>query len=163
MKNNVEYDLLQSIEDVDLEEFKDILNYPNIRNDFKKIVGNYGMIDLKTGTHITSENLQLPGIDWSNLASLHGVSDNVAQIKKKFKNALRSDEQYIITVNEIRKSEQSENGGWRWNKWGEYIGTQNSKCEYIADGPEIESVFCFHIHKVELKPALKPSTKPRIK
>jgi hypothetical protein len=40
-------------------------------------------------------------------------------------------------------------GGWRWHKWGPYIGTQEPKCEYIHDEPEIEEVFTYHVYELK--------------
>ena len=44
--------------------------------------------------------------------------------------------------------------GWRWHKWGPYIGTQDPQCEYLADEPEIKEVFVYRfiqLHDDELK------------
>jgi len=49
----------------------------------------------------------------------------------------------------IRKDLEPTDGGWRWHKWGEYIGTQNPQMEYIHDEPEIEKVYVYHIYELE--------------
>lgn len=55
---------------------------------------------------------------------------------------------FFITFTEMRKDEQSDWGGWRWHKWGEYLGTQDPQCEYLYDEPVIESVYVFHIYEL---------------
>ena len=119
-----------------------------------QIVDDYGMINTKDGSYKSAKDLgaNLKNIDWNNLSSTYGVADNVEQVKNKFAEAIKSEtDEYVISVTEVRKDEQSDEGGWRWHKWGEYIGKQDPQCEYLADEPKIESVYCFHIYKVELK------------
>lgn len=38
-------------------------------------------------------------------------------------------------------------GGWRWEKWGPYIGTQRSVADYLHDEPDIDYVYTFHVYK----------------
>ncbi len=40
------------------------------------------------------------------------------------------------------------NEGWRWHKWGEYIGVQKPECEYIGDETNVDMVYAFHIYKI---------------
>jgi hypothetical protein len=49
----------------------------------------------------------------------------------------------------ISKKDQPYVGGWRWHKWGKYIGDQNPMCEYIADEPEIDFVYVYNLYKVK--------------
>lgn len=56
---------------------------------------------------------------------------------------------YVIFFTEITKADEPKTDGWRWHKWGPYIGTQNPQCEYIADEPEIERVFVFEVYPVK--------------
>lgn len=79
----------------------------------------------------------------------YGVCDNVQQILDHYPELQSSeDREFVVGITRIRKEEQPEWGGWRWHKWGEYIGTQSPQCEYIHDEPEIEEVFVFHIYEV---------------
>ena len=64
---------------------------------------------------------------------------------------INSENPIVISVTEMRKDEQPEDGGWRWHKWGEYIGKQEPKCEYLYDEPNIDSVYVFHIYAVRPK------------
>jgi hypothetical protein len=49
----------------------------------------------------------------------------------------------IFVVELLRKNEVP--GGWRWHKWGPYIGVHEPQCEYLNDEPDIERVFTFSI------------------
>lgn len=76
-----------------------------------------------------------------------GVADNIEQIIECYN---RNEDgffkgNHVIFVKKIIKGH---NGGWRWHKWGAYIGTQNPHCEYLDDEPEINEVLIFSIYKV---------------
>lgn len=51
---------------------------------------------------------------------------------------------FTIVVHEIRRDEQPQDGGWRWHKWGPYIGTYEPQHEYLYY-ESIERVFAFRI------------------
>lgn len=92
--------------------------------------------------------------------STYGVADNVEQIKERYKDQIASDAPIVISLTEMCKENQPEDGGWRWHKWGEYIGTQNPQCEYLYDEPEIDSVFVFHVYSVKPKAELVLNENP---
>lgn len=77
----------------------------------------------------------------------YGVADSVQQILDANPELRDPDRKFLVTVNRLRRSEQPEEGGWRWHKWGEYIGTREPRCEYLYDEPEIEEVLVFHIYE----------------
>jgi hypothetical protein len=77
----------------------------------------------------------------------YGVCDSFEQVLEKCPEIVESNRQFIITLTPIVKSQQPSEGGWRWHKWGEYIGTFESQCEYIYDEVGIEKVFVFHIYE----------------
>lgn len=76
-----------------------------------------------------------------------GVCDSVDQLLAACPELEAPDREFVVTVTKICKATQPAEGGWRWHKWGEYIGVQNPQCEYIRDEPEIEEVLCFHIYE----------------
>lgn len=81
----------------------------------------------------------------------YGVCDNYEQILEKIPQLVSDpNRKFFIILKEILKSEQSKHGGWRWCKWGPYIGTQNSVADYLFDEPEIEKIICFQIHQFEI-------------
>jgi hypothetical protein len=81
--------------------------------------------------------------------SNYGVCDNAEQVIAKYPELETSDRKFVVILTPIIKSAQPSRNGWRWHKWGEYIGTQEPQCEYIYDEPVIEEVLLFHIYEVE--------------
>jgi hypothetical protein len=80
----------------------------------------------------------------------YGVCDNFEQIKVKYKDLIESEEKYVIALDEVIGKEQPEDGGWRWHKWGQYIGCHEPEFEYLYDEKYIDKVFVFEIYKVNL-------------
>lgn len=89
-------------------------------------------------------------INYENNCWTFGVADNLKQIVD-FYNANEEGffkGNHVITCFEVHRNPEEPYSGWRWHKWGRYIGTQKPMCEYLNDEPEIESVICFSIYKV---------------
>lgn len=127
-----------------------------------EVIDNYQMINRRTGLSFDDRNMTIKDIDWENCVNPYGVADNIKQIKDYFKCLEESAQEFIISVTEIRKEEQSSEGGWRWHKWGKYIGVQNPQYEYIYDEPEIQKVYCFHVYQVKVKPEFEEKlTQPK--
>lgn len=53
-----------------------------------------------------------------------------------------------ISLVKILRSSQPRYGGWRWHKWGPYIGKRQPLREYLHDEPDIEEVFTYHVYDV---------------
>ena len=85
----------------------------------------------------------------------YGVADNASQVLDYYDSLCReySDyvkgKEFIIILTPIFKDSQPSNGGWRWCKWGQYIGKFESRCEYLYDEVGIDFVYCFKIIEVE--------------
>ena len=85
----------------------------------------------------------------------YGVGDSIEQIKEYFKEEIEDpNRKYFITVTPVfqDKENKGKGGGWRWHKWGEYIGKLEPKCEYLDDedfGDDFEYVICFHLYEVK--------------
>ena len=79
--------------------------------------------------------------------SPYGVCDDVDQLLSQYPELEADGREFAVTLTPVIKSEQPETGGWRWHKWGPYIGTQNSQCEYLYDEDGIERVYCYHIYE----------------
>lgn len=77
----------------------------------------------------------------------YGVCDNIEQLLAACPELEAPGREFVVTITTIRKSEEPEEGGWRWHKWGEYIGNQNPQCEYLYDETNIDEVLCFHIYE----------------
>jgi hypothetical protein len=79
----------------------------------------------------------------------YGVADNWEQVINHEYGEwyIKSPHRYVMSFETLRKKDQHKEG-WRWHKWGEYIGKQEPKCEYLADEPIIEEVITFRFNKV---------------
>lgn len=86
---------------------------------------------------------------WPDLGEIncYGVCDTPQQVVDKFPVLKDSDRGFVVTVTKVEKSKQSDWGGWRWHKWGPYIGNQTPTMEYLYDEPEIEEVWVYHIYE----------------
>lgn len=79
-----------------------------------------------------------------------GVCDSYEQVLEKYKEKIDDpNRNYVIGLSTVERVKQPSDGGWRWHKWGEYIGTQNPEHEYIYDDTHIDKVYCFHIYEIE--------------
>lgn len=78
----------------------------------------------------------------------YGVADSVEQFIAKFGGFIeKSSDCYAVIFTAVYKNDQPEEDGWRWHKWGEYIGNKNPKCEYLYDEPDINLVYTFHVFR----------------
>lgn len=83
----------------------------------------------------------------------YGVCDNASQAIKYYERLVSEDivspsDNFVILLTPIFKKNYSSYSGWRWKKWGPYVGIQNPTHEYIADEPDIDVVFVFMIYQV---------------
>lgn len=83
----------------------------------------------------------------------YGVCDNASQAIEYFRNCEKEMKidlgKCILCLRPIVKKFQPEEGGWRWHKWGPYIGVKKPRCEYIYDeGDDIKFVWCYHLHGI---------------
>lgn len=88
----------------------------------------------------------------------YGVCDSVQQILDQAPELQDPQREFIITVTRLKKADQPSSGGWRWHKWGEYIGTQTPTAEYLFAEPLIEEVLVYHIYE-KVKGKLSRNTK----
>lgn len=85
----------------------------------------------------------------------YGVADSIEQIKEYFKEEIEDlNRKYFITITPVfqDKDNKGKGDGWRWHKWGEYIGKLDSKCEYLDDedfGADFKYVICFYLYEVK--------------
>lgn len=75
----------------------------------------------------------------------YGVCDNADQILSKWRHLEAGNQRHFITLTPVCRKDQPARDGWRWEKWGEYIGQQVSTADYLYDEKDIERVFVFHI------------------
>lgn len=81
----------------------------------------------------------------------YGVCDNEDQVYRMYKWLEDQDEEYCIFLTPIFKEHQPPHGGWRWEKWGEYIGNKESKADYLYDEPDIDMVYVYSVCKIKRK------------
>jgi hypothetical protein len=77
-----------------------------------------------------------------------GVCDTPGQVVQRWPSLFTDDRRLVALFTEVRRDAQPAQGGWRWHKWGEYIGACTPKHEYLADETDIDRVFVFHIFGV---------------
>lgn len=77
----------------------------------------------------------------------YGVCDTPEQAVEKLGLRDRPEKLFVSFV-KITRGSQPRDGGWRWHKWGSYIGNKEPQCEYIHDEPEIEEVYTFHVYEL---------------
>ena len=85
----------------------------------------------------------------------YGVADNASQIMDYYDKLYNEHSDYmdnhkfVILLTPIFREDQPEYGGWRWHKWGPYLGVHNIKCEYLYNEKGIDYVYAFKILEVE--------------
>ncbi len=121
-----------------------------------RLIGEAGPTRIETGVYtggLNQEKFFLEELDgWfhDDRRSSYGVCDDLDQVKALFADMIDGPDPIAITLTPIVKSEQPPDGGWRWHKWGEYIGTKEPQCEYLHDeGPEFDTVYVYHVYKVK--------------
>lgn len=72
----------------------------------------------------------------------YGVCDTPQQFITKYNDQLESDDRkFVVGFAHISKdpSNAGKGGGWRWHKWGEYVGEGDPQCEYLDDEEGFEN------------------------
>lgn len=103
-------------------------------------VHHFGMSPWLRGYRDTLGDLGLPV--WP-----YGVCDSAENLLEKCPELVASERQFVVVLTPVRKADQEPRGGWRWHKWGDYIGAQTPTTEYLFDEPVVEQVFCYHIYE----------------
>lgn len=99
----------------------------------------YG-IDLLTNYKIKDERYKM--------SEYYGVCDNEEQVLIEHSEIVTSDLLYCVLMTPVYKKDQSSEYGWRWHKWGEYIGNYDIQHEYLYDEVGIEMVYVYSIYEV---------------
>lgn len=77
-----------------------------------------------------------------------GVCDSPEQFKRKAGALLEeAGDEFVVSFVRIAKDEQPSDGGWRWHKWGGYIGERQPRADYLYDEPEIDEVYTYHVYR----------------
>lgn len=89
-------------------------------------------------------------INYKNNVWYYGVADRIDQVVDLYNKNEGGwfKGNHVILCRKVTKNPNNPCSGWRWHKWGPYIGTQNPQCEYLNDEPQIDEVITFSIYKV---------------
>jgi hypothetical protein len=82
------------------------------------------------------------------------VCDSVEQAKKHWQAYMDDPErEFMIVVNPVQRNPANAGTGvgWRWKKWGPYIGTHEIQHEFLDDEEGIDKVFLASIIQVNHK------------
>ena len=139
---------------------KDWVKYKPVAKDNRALVDLHGVYVCGLNSEYTLERItnyrKVEGFDspiyWCN----YGVADNASQVLDYYENYLLTNysdymngRKFIITMTPIFKEDQPEYGGWRWHKWGQYIGDFTPQCEYLYNEQGIDYVWVFTILEIE--------------
>lgn len=78
---------------------------------------------------------------------VYGVCDSPENLLQHddYAPTLGGDRKFTVFLTPILRENEPPHGGWRWHRWGPYIGNQNPKEEYIVDEQDIDLVFVYYI------------------
>lgn len=83
----------------------------------------------------------------------YGVCDTPDQFREKYGEMLSSDPRPLVTMfTHVEKEPQhrGEGGGWRWHKWGPYVGIGTPTTEYLDDEEEFPNgIYVYHVYLVD--------------
>lgn len=77
----------------------------------------------------------------------YGICDNIKNLLDTCLDLENSDRKFVITLTKIERDKEPSFGGWRYHKWGDYIGNQEPENEYIYDDKHIDVVYCYSIYE----------------
>jgi len=82
----------------------------------------------------------------------YGVCDSPEQFMRDWGEVLEHDERiFTVTFTHVKKhpEKKGQGGGWRWHKWGDYVGKGKPECEYLDDEDGFEDgVYCYHVYDI---------------
>lgn len=111
----------------------------------RKFPGLDGLEDRLAFARLRRESLAAHGMPSED----YGVIDYPTQLVEKFPGLATYPMALLIAVVRIARDDQPPSGGWRWHKWGDYLGDKTPTCEYIHDEPDINEVWTFHVYGVD--------------
>lgn len=153
--------------DTSLDPLLDLLNSMNGVNAVKQIEPGFWLGGINFDHRIDWDSLDVPreskleyqypefGPEFHELSvgfACYGVCDTPQQFIHRYRNLLEKDERtFVVSFGHIAKdpSNAGEGGGWRWHKWGGYIGDGCPQCEYLDDEEGFDDgVYVYHVYQV---------------
>ena len=132
---NFDHSIISEIED----EFNDLIVTDGVLT---------GVIDLYNSKMTFEERMELR--EQHELFGSYGVCDSYEQVIDRF-GLNESELEVTVSLTPIYKNEQSETGGWRWHKWGEYIGDKTITSEYLYEEEDIDLVYVYQVFVLKTK------------
>lgn len=144
-------------------------NFDHMINDYfeENVRDAFAMFNLKTGAAATRKELRkyydlLGEADISDEdhrrtmqemcsfeSASYGTADTVQQVLMKYERVISNpDVKIVFCFHTIKRKDQSPDGGWRWHKNGEYIGTKEPQHEYLYDDTHIDEIVQFHVYLI---------------
>ncbi len=82
----------------------------------------------------------------------YGVCDGPQQLMSRMGDLILSDPRpFVVLFDHVTKDPDNIGigGGWRWHKWGDYIGNGSPTCEHLDDEKEFpDGVWVYHVYDV---------------
>ena len=138
---------------------KEWIKYKPVAKDNRPLVELHGVYVYGLNDNHTLESItdykEARNFDSPLYWCCYGVSDNASQVLDYYEHLLTNygdymnDRKFIIAMTPIFREDQPEYGGWRWHKWGQYIGDFEPKCEYLYNEQGIDYVWVFTILEIE--------------
>lgn len=150
--------VLETLKETCSKELYETYKSAKVSDAFRKIAdGIYEYYDVNSPEMVIDPSYSLLEFghddEYENL-NIHypyGVCDDYRQILERDNNItkwINSDDHFIIVLTKISKKNEPETGGWRWHKWGKYIGDHVPQHEYLYDEPDIDYVYVYQMYKV---------------
>lgn len=77
----------------------------------------------------------------------YGVCDGPGNLLETLRILQHPERKFVVTLTAVRRADEPSDGGWRWHKWGPYIGAHDPQHEYLYDEVGIDVVYCYHIYE----------------
>lgn len=91
--------------------------------------------------------------DFKDELASYGVCDSPEQFVAKFGEVLGPDPRtFTVAFTHVTKNPENkgQRGGWRWHKWGQYVGLGEPTCEYLDDEDGFpDGVYTFSIQQID--------------
>lgn len=86
-----------------------------------------------------------------------GVADSIEQIQEYYKVLEKTSEKFIVFMTPVYRKNH---GGFRFHKWGKYIGKHDIQSEYLYDQIDMDVVYTFRV--LMLNETHRPARKEHI-